>query len=108
MICHLSRPAFNYLNIPLMLAGRSLLEGETNPSPTLMLIRVKVQTRSSIEKIEEVGLDEYKIWVTVPPADNQANEAAIDLLADYFNTPPSKIRIKSGYKSSHKLIEIGR
>ncbi|MEJ0021523.1 MAG: DUF167 family protein [Candidatus Doudnabacteria bacterium] len=51
-------------------------------------------------------MEEYKVWVTVPPADNQANNAVIDLLADHFNTSPSKIRIRSGYKSAHKLIEI--
>jgi uncharacterized protein (TIGR00251 family) len=71
-----------------------------------MNIRVKVQARSSHEKIEEVGEDEYKIWVTVPPAENQANEAVIEILADYFNTAPSNIKILSGHKSSHKLIEI--
>lgn len=71
-----------------------------------MVIKVKVQTRSHQEKIEETGLDEYKIWVTVPPADNQANEAVIDILAEHFNTAPSNIRIISGYKSTHKLIEV--
>ena len=71
-----------------------------------MVIRVKVQTKSSQEKIEETGIDEYKVWVSVPPADNAANEALIEILADYFNTAPSNIRILSGYKSSHKLIEI--
>lgn len=70
------------------------------------IIKVKVQAKSSQEKIEETGLDEYKIWVTVPPADNQANEATLEILAEYFNTAPSNIRIVSGYKSTHKLIEI--
>lgn len=73
----------------------------------MMTIKVQVQTRSSQEKIEETGLDEYKIWVTVPPADNQANDAMIEILADHFNTAPSNIKIRSGYKSSHKLVEIG-
>ena len=71
-----------------------------------MIIKVKVQTRASSERIEETGLDEYKIWVTVPPADNQANEAVIDLLSDFFEVAPSRIRIRSGNKSTHKLIEI--
>ena len=71
-----------------------------------MTIRVKVQARSSQEKIEEVDVDEYKIWVTSPPAENRANEDVIEILADYFNTAPSNIRILSGHKSSHKLIEI--
>jgi len=71
-----------------------------------MIIKVKVQARSSQEKVEEVGLDEYKVWVAAPPAENQANEAVVEMLADFFNTAPSNIRIISGHKSSHKLIEI--
>ena len=71
-----------------------------------MNIRVKVQARSSQEKIEEIDVDEYKIWVTSPPAENRANEDVIEILADYFNPAPSNIRIRSGHKSSHKLIEI--
>ena len=71
-----------------------------------MTIRVKVQARSSQEKIEEIDVDEYKIWVTSPPAENRANEDVIEILADYFNTAPSNTRILSGHKSSHKLIEI--
>lgn len=71
-----------------------------------MVIKVKVQTHAKFEKVEEVGLEEYKVWVTATPEDNKANEAVIDLLADYFNTAPSLIRIRSGNKSTHKLIEI--
>ena len=71
-----------------------------------MVIRVKVQTRASSERIEETGLEEYKVWVTAPPADNQANEAVIDVLSDFFDVAPSRIRIRSGHKSTHKLIEI--
>ncbi|HTL39742.1 MAG TPA: DUF167 family protein [Methylomirabilota bacterium] len=65
-----------------------------------------MQTHSSQEKIEEIGLDEYKIWTPAIPADGQANQAVIEILADYFNTAPTNIKIKSGNKSTHKLIEI--
>jgi uncharacterized protein len=71
-----------------------------------MLIRVKVQTRSSQEKIEELGPEEYKVWVTAAPADGQANAALVEVLADYFNVAPSLIRIRSGNKSAHKLVEV--
>jgi len=71
-----------------------------------MIIRVKVQTKSSQEKVEQLDLDEYKVWVTVPPADGEANAAVIEVLADYFDVAPSLVRIKSGNKSAHKLIEI--
>lgn len=71
-----------------------------------MVIRVKVQAHAKQEKIEQLGLDEYKIWTPAPPAEGQANTAVIEILADYFNIAPSLIRIKSGNKSAHKLIEI--
>ena len=72
-----------------------------------MIIKVHVKTHAHDEKIEEIGLDEYNVWITAIPNKGEANEALIDLLSDYFNIGPSKIRIKSGNKSTHKLIEIG-
>lgn len=71
------------------------------------LIRVHVQTHAHFERIEEMGLEEYKVWTTAIPAEGKANEAVIEILADYFNVAPSQVRIKSGNKSTHKLIEIG-
>ncbi len=71
-----------------------------------MIIRVKVQAHAKFERVEEQDIDEYKVWVTAPPTDNQANDAVVDILADYFDTSRSKVHIRSGHKSSHKLIEI--
>lgn len=71
-----------------------------------MIIKVHVRTHAHEDKIEEVGLEEYKIWTTAIPERDKANEAVIDILSDYFEVPPSRIRIKSGNKSTHKLIEI--
>lgn len=71
-----------------------------------MLIRVKVQAKSTQEKVEEMGIDEYKVWTPSPPADGAANDAVIELLADYFNVAPSLVHIKSGNKSANKIIEI--
>ena len=65
-----------------------------------------VHTRSHNEKIEELGLDEYEAWVNAAPADNAANEDLLDSLAYHFGVPVTNIRIKSGLKSRHKLIEI--
>ncbi|MBI3952733.1 MAG: DUF167 domain-containing protein [Candidatus Doudnabacteria bacterium] len=70
------------------------------------IIRVKVHTHAHDENVEEVALDEYEVWVTAIPSEGAANEAVIELLADFFGIAPSKIRIRSGAKSRHKLIEI--
>jgi uncharacterized protein YggU (UPF0235/DUF167 family) len=69
-------------------------------------IRVFVHTRAHDEKIEETGLDEYEAWVTGVPADGQANEELLDALASHLGVPVSLIKIKSGHKSRHKMIEI--
>jgi uncharacterized protein len=71
-----------------------------------MLIRVKVQTRARQNRLEEVAVEEYKAWVTAAPADGEANAALIELLAEHFNVAPSLVRIKSGNKTAHKLVEI--
>lgn len=70
------------------------------------IIKVKVNTRAHHEKMEEIDLDTYTIWVTAAPTDNEANNAVIEVLADYFNISPSNIKITSGWKSRHKFIEI--
>jgi uncharacterized protein YggU (UPF0235/DUF167 family) len=71
-----------------------------------MIIKVHVRTHAHEDKIEEIDVDEYKLWTTAIPEKGEANEAIIEILADYFDTSPSKIRIRSGGKSTHKLIEI--
>jgi hypothetical protein len=71
------------------------------------IIRVHVQTHAHFENIEEVGLDEYKIWTTAIPEKGEANDSVMEILAEHLNVAPSLIRIKSGNKSRHKLIEIG-
>jgi uncharacterized protein YggU (UPF0235/DUF167 family) len=70
------------------------------------IIRVKVNTRAHDDLVEQVDVDQYNVWVTASPHDNEANEAVIDLLADFFDTAASNIKIKSGMHGKHKFIEI--
>jgi uncharacterized protein YggU (UPF0235/DUF167 family) len=70
------------------------------------IIKVHVKTRAHEDKIEEVDLDTFNVWVTAAPADNAANESVIELVADHFGTAPSNVHIKSGMHGKHKFIEI--
>jgi uncharacterized protein YggU (UPF0235/DUF167 family) len=79
-------------------------EGENMP----FIIRVHVRTRAHEEKIEQVDLETFNVWVTATPTANEANEAVIEVVADYFNTAPSNVRIKSGMHGKHKFIEIDK
>jgi uncharacterized protein YggU (UPF0235/DUF167 family) len=70
------------------------------------IIKVKVNTRAHDDKIEEVELDSFNIWVTAAPENNEANLSVIELVADHFGVAPSNVRIKSGMHGKHKYIEI--
>lgn len=70
------------------------------------IIRVRVQTHAHEDRLEELDLDQYKIWTTAIPQQGGANEAVIEILSEHFNTAPSNIRIISGNKSRNKIIEI--
>lgn len=70
------------------------------------IIRVLVHAKAHDERVEEIGVDEFEAWVTSPPAGGEANEDLLAALAIHMNLPISTLRIKSGGKSRHKLIEI--
>jgi uncharacterized protein YggU (UPF0235/DUF167 family) len=71
-----------------------------------MIIKVHVRTHAHEDRVEEIGVEEYKLWTTAIPEKGEANESVIEILAEHFNTAPSNIKIRSGHKSTHKLIEI--
>lgn len=71
----------------------------------MMKIVVRVKPNAREAKIEKAA-DIFIVYVPAPPQDNKANKAVIKLLAEYFQTAPSHIRILRGAKSKQKLIEI--
>jgi len=48
----------------------------------------------------------YVVRVDAPPTKGRANRRLIEILAKYFDTKKSKIRIISGEKSREKIVEI--
>jgi uncharacterized protein len=71
-----------------------------------MRIYVKVITKSSQNKVEKIGNDDYKVWTTVLPVKGKANEAAIELLADFFSVSKSQIKISGGKTTNRKIVDI--
>ncbi len=59
-----------------------------------------------IEKIDSFGKNHYVVWVKEPPVKGLANQAIIRVLAEYFKSSPSRIKIVSGYTSRQKVVEI--
>lgn len=71
-----------------------------------MKISVKVKPNAKIEKVEKLADNEFAVWVTAQAKEGKANQAAVELLSEYFGIPKSRINIVTGYKSKNKIISI--
>lgn len=71
-----------------------------------MKITVFVYPNSKSEKVEKIDVSTYKVYVKEPPKENKANNAMIELLANYLKIPKSAIFIKAGSKCKRKIIEV--
>lgn len=70
-------------------------------------MRYEVKVTPGAKK-EEITVEADKITIRTPKRahDGEANEAIIKLLAKYFHTSKSNIKILRGQTSKIKLIEI--
>lgn len=70
-------------------------------------INIRVLPRSSKnEVVGQMADGVLKVKLTAPPVDGAANEALIELLAEYFDTSKNKIKIVRGLTSKNKVVEI--
>jgi uncharacterized protein len=69
-------------------------------------IWVSVKPQAKRESVTKVADGEYRVAVLRPAQDNQANQAVVKLLAEYFSVSKSAITILRGQRSRKKLIEI--
>jgi len=69
-------------------------------------MRVKVIVKfGKQENIEEED-EKLVLKLTTRPEKGRANKKLIELLAEYFKIPKSKIKIAQGLKNREKVIEI--
>ncbi|MDD5700028.1 MAG: DUF167 domain-containing protein [Candidatus Nanoarchaeia archaeon] len=67
-----------------------------------MKIYVKVKPSSGRQEIIKEE-DNYTVYLKSPPEDNKANVELAKLLHNYFR---ADVRIKSGWTSRNKIVEI--
>lgn len=72
-----------------------------------MRIYIKVNPRSSINEVKEISEGEYKVKLTAPPVDGEANKLLIKVLADYFGVSKSMINIIGGKSAKIKIVDVG-
>lgn len=71
-----------------------------------MRIYIKVTPRSSKNEVTKISEGEYKVKITAPPVDGEANKALIEILSDYFKVAKSNIQIAGGKSARTKIVDI--
>lgn len=71
------------------------------------LLAVKLQPRSSRDRVVGYEGTELRVTVTAPPVEDAANEALVRLIAAELGLPRPKVRIVRGHRSRHKLVQLG-
>ncbi|MFH0857634.1 MAG: DUF167 domain-containing protein [Candidatus Magasanikbacteria bacterium] len=71
-----------------------------------MKIHVKVIPRSSKNQLIKNPDGSYKIKLTAPPVDGEANEQLILFLSKEMKIPKYKIHIIKGLTGKNKIIQI--
>lgn len=71
-----------------------------------MRVAVRVQPRASRNQVVGRQDEAIKIRVTAPPVGGAANEAVVDVLADWLDLPRRSIAIVQGETSRAKVVAI--
>lgn len=85
--------------------GHSPMEAIT-AAPTGTLIRLRVQPRASVDRLDGVREGYVRLRLTAPPVDGAANAACIAFLAATLGIKRTQVRLQAGAKSREKLVHI--
>lgn len=72
----------------------------------MMRISVDVISKARGTRVERLSASHFRVAVSAPPHEGQANEALIAALAEYFDVPRSRVRILHGRAIRSKVVEI--
>jgi len=72
-----------------------------------VILPIKVIASSSVNKVVGWESHHLKVKLTAPPEKGKANEALIDILADFFGIAKSKISILQGHTNPKKTVCLG-
>jgi uncharacterized protein (TIGR00251 family) len=83
----------------------------SSPSPLKIAangvrVAIRLTPRARGERIDGITGGAFKVSVTAPPAENQANEALLRLLSREWRLPRRDLSIAAGAKSRNKIVQI--
>ena len=70
------------------------------------LIRLRVQPRARIERLEGLRDGHVRLRLTAPPVEGAANAACIAFLAKTLGISRAQLRLQAGVKTRDKLVHI--
>ncbi len=71
-----------------------------------MLISVKVIPNARRVEVKELSEGNYKVYLTAKAQKGSANKQLLEVLAEFFRTPKSRIKIIKGEKDRNKVVQI--
>ena len=74
--------------------------------PKPRLVKVKVQPRAKRREVAADDAGGVTVKVLAAPDRGRANAEVLELLAEHFGLPVSRVRIIRGEKSRHKIVSL--
>lgn len=71
-----------------------------------LILKIKVEPRSSRAGVIGQYGDSLKVKLTSPPVEGKANKELIEILAKQFGVHKRNIEIISGHSSKNKLVKL--
>ena len=79
---------------------------KVSATPEGVLFPVHVQPRASRCQIAGVKDGELRVRLTSPPVEDAANRQCVELIAKSLGIARSRVSIRSGGKSRHKVVRV--
>ncbi|MFO6299512.1 DUF167 family protein YggU [Rahnella selenatireducens] len=71
-----------------------------------LVLRLIIQPKASRDSLVGLHGDEFKVAITAPPVDGQANTHLVKFLAKQFKVAKSQVSIEKGELGRHKQVRI--
>jgi uncharacterized protein len=71
-----------------------------------MLIRVLVTPNAKRARVVKVSEDNFEVWVDERAVGGRANKRLLEMLAEHFKIPKSRVTILKGTKTRNKIIQV--
>jgi uncharacterized protein len=72
-----------------------------------LILHLRIQPKASKDRfVGPYGENEYKVAITAPPVDGQANARLLKFIAKAFDLPRSRISLVSGETSRSKCLKL--